>query len=296
MVTLCLRTNPQTGNLWFFDQGDNSLTLESPSRIKQQQPGAPNTTSETSETSTITTREAAAKARAYRQSIQALETPPTITDDEVKNQGFVIRPIDGYRIRTTSTQKPEQPSNSVFKTQVKNITGEGYKNAQTLTHKTRNVIEKFSSNQVSEVKKLINGQALVGEYSDSHYQTQHHYSMDQTNRRILLTNAKNLSVGTPRTIAKKTLGRPSKETIVALPENGELAKMLVYTIKVWRQGVSTPEKDEKLILVFNSDDRLVSVGFDNGSNDAYQPSRSREYAQNLHSQQQQPRLASATRY
>jgi hypothetical protein len=285
LTTLCLKTHPQVENIWFLSQGNDSLTLESISHIKQQQAGAP------SSPATISTRQAATKAKAYKQSIQALETPPTITDDQVKEQGFVIRPIDGYKIRTTSAQKIEEPPDSAFRTQVNSATAQGYKNAQALTHKTRNVIEGFSSNRVSEVKKLINGQSYNEDDPDS---SQHHYSMDQTNRRILLTNAKNLSVGTPRTIAKKTLGRPSKETIVALPESRELAKMLVYTIKLWRQGVSTPDRDEKLILVFNSDDRLMSVGLDKGANDSYQPSRSRECAHKIHSQQ--PRLASAARY
>jgi hypothetical protein len=65
-------------------------------------------------------------------------------------------------------------------------------------------------------------------------------------------------------MAKKVLGRPTKETIVALPESRDLTKMLVYTTKIYRQGVTTPDKDENLILLFDPSDRLVSLELNTG--------------------------------
>lgn len=251
----------------------------------------------------ITTREAAAKAKTYKESIKALETPPTITDEEVKDQGFVIRAIDSYKVShtapdiapATANNSQNLARNSVLNTQINSIASKSYTEAQNVTKRTRNAIEEFSSDQVSHAKKLIQGTTSALRNS-SYYSTasntneDHHYSMDATNRRILLTNAKSLSIGTPRSVAKKLLGRPSKETVIALPEDGELAKMLVYSIKIWKQGISTPDKDEKLILLFNSEDRLLSAGLNNATQDNYRVSQFQTFAKNVNNNN--PKLAS----
>jgi hypothetical protein len=228
--------------------------------------------------STPSVREAAAQARSYKETIKALETPETSTNQEVEAQGFVVRPIEEFRIHKPY-QKPNIPDPQRIASTSQNLS-EGVwqlpkqtkQEARKLSNKAKNAVEVLT--QIA-LPTQNNNSKSAGRTTHA----QHHYSMDETNKRILLTNAKTLSLGTPRTIAKKILGKPTKETMVALPQDKELAKMLVYSIKIWKQGVSTPSKDEKLILLFDSADSLLSMEFNDGNQDSYRASQSVEYAQ-----------------
>lgn len=227
-------------------------------------------------------RGATALAKSYKDSIKALETPSSLSDEELKNQGFVIRPIEGIKIHGPATisdvpapltsqnnqnNQNNQKNNRYGLQELYKATQAGAKN---LTQNARTAVETFTANQFSPRENN-------NSYNNSY---KYAYSMDETSRKLLLSNAKALTPGTSRVVAKRVLGKPNKETTIALENERDLAKMLVYTIKIWKQGVPTPDKDEKLILVFNSQDYLLSIELNNGLNDTYQNSQSSQYARN----------------
>lgn len=246
--------------------------------------GSPNTPS---------VRETAAAAKTYKEAVKSLETPTTLTDEEVKRQGFAIRPIESFKLHKQSSTvagtssdvpapSPTPPTSSntnlKFGINAHQFTKNVQKESQNLQRQAKRFVESFSSNNFGARSAPF-----------SNYQSGHYYSMDEINKRLLITNAKSLESGASKTLVKRLLGRPTKETIVSLPENNELAKILVYAIKLWRQGVSTPNKDENLILVFDSTDNLVSIEFNESYHDMYAMSQLNQSNRNY------PKLADVSR-
>jgi len=194
---------------------------------------------------------------AHQRAIQSLQTSPTATNDEIKAQGFVIRPVDNYQRR----YKPDFTANKKIP-QINTALPSSISSTSS-TSSALDGIKTSIASIYNQIETTANSHKTQDSIFPSGHQP-HYYSMDSTSRSILLNSAKTLSIGTPRTMAKKVLGRPTKETIVALPESRDLTKMLVYTTKIYRQGVTTPDKDENLILLFDPSDRLVSLELNTG--------------------------------
>lgn len=191
-------------------------------------------------------RDAIINAEEYQKSIEALQTPLDANSTQVKAQGFAIHPINEYRRQT----RPELSQSRNTPPEIQSP-----KSLNSEVRKATTYIKELTSRFLDEEEPLYtNVKKTSIRRTEKPY-----FSIDQTNKGRLLSAANTLNLGTPRTVAKKTLGKPNKETLVADPESRQLVKMLVYTITLWKQGTPTPQRDEFIVLLFDSSDQLIAL-------------------------------------
>jgi hypothetical protein len=92
------------------------------------------------------------------------------------------------------------------------------------------------------------------------------FEIDPVSRKKLMERVSALGLGTPRTVVKKTLGRPSHERSVAFGRTPggapTIGTCVTYYLKAAEPTHYTPEKDERVVLTFDQHDLLVSLTLD----------------------------------
>jgi hypothetical protein len=181
------------------------------------------------------------------------ESPTNIPSPGITSTQTRSKRLDNNSIKTitdrmhASATQPSKSQNATYSV-----------NAEQTIFRHNNTIDTAGQAQTSYTGK--------GSYKTQDIVNNYKCSLDDSSREELLKNARTLPQGISRHETKNRLGRPTRESTIALAETKELAKLLIYKLKSWQKGLIEKENtEEQLILVFNQNDSLISMEYKGGT-------------------------------
>jgi hypothetical protein len=168
----------------------------------------------------------------YWKTIEALRSEGTLTQEEIREQGFNIKPKIPPHL--SSKEKDYERQDQI--------------NTQTM-------IEAKPPTKKGMFFKGIEHSTTITTPNSEKY----HFQLDKVSKSHMLAQAQNLPPSSSAKIVKEKLGKPSKETFTTVDGSKDMCKVFIYNLKTYRQGVSTLGKDENLIVQFDQNNMLASI-------------------------------------